>query len=589
MKTLYLYLFFFVYTLNCSSQNFQLKLTGVSEYENKVLDSLNYLKNHKNIKSINDEIAATTDKLLKIGYIENQLIENKKGNDSIYIAKFSLGERLNSIHIYIGKNTFSTPKTSRFSKVEEKKTKRDFNNTTIRNLIGLDEKKDTLVLPFTEVETFLNKSMQKLEQQGFAFARLKLDNIKKNNKIIYSELKFELNNPRELNSIIVKYTDNNKKNSFPKGHLAQINRKYRNSTFNKNVVHNIYEDFEKFRFVSQVKYPEILFTKDSTKTYVYLDKRKSNVFDGIIGFSNTKNNKIRFNGYLDLTLENTLKAGEQFSLYWKSDGNNQKTFTTGIQIPYLFKSPFGLKASINIFKQDSVFQNTKTGIDLGYYIDYNTRIYLGYQATESSDIQNSNNKTLSDYKNSYITSNFDFLKFDTNNSNFPIKSKLSISLGIGERTTNELAFSPGVVKQKYINIQAMHNFYLNPKNGININYHNYLLKSDTYIINELFRFGGINSIRGFSENNFQANFMTSIQSEYRYILSSSLYLHSILDYCYFKDNSLNNKGNLVGIGLGLGLNTKTGLLKFAFANSINKNQAVKSFNTIIHISYNVEF
>ena len=52
---------------------------------------------------------------------------------------------------------------------------------------------------------------------------------------------------------------------------------------------------------------------------------------------------------------------------------------------------------------------------------------------------------------------------------------------------------------------------------------------------------------------------------------------------------LNNKGNLVGIGLGLGLNTKTGLLKFAFANGIDKNQAAKSYNTIIHISYNVEF
>jgi outer membrane protein assembly factor BamA len=85
---------------------------------------------------------------------------------------------------------------------------------------------------------------------------------------------------------------------------------------------------------------------------VYLEKRKSNTFDGFIGFTNTESAKLVFNGYLDLTLENALKAGEQFSLNWKSDGNNQKTFKASIDLPYLFKSPVGLKAQIYIFKQD---------------------------------------------------------------------------------------------------------------------------------------------------------------------------------------------------------------------------------------------
>ncbi|WP_232758726.1 hypothetical protein [Flavobacterium sp. ALD4] len=46
-----------------------------------------------------------------------------------------------------------------------------------------------------------------------------------------------------------------------------------------------------------------------------MEKRKSNTFDGFIGFNNNENKKITFNGYLDVTLENTLQVGEQFSLY----------------------------------------------------------------------------------------------------------------------------------------------------------------------------------------------------------------------------------------------------------------------------------
>ena len=140
---------------------------------------------------------------------------------------------------------------------------------------------------------------------------------------------------------------------------------------------------------------------------------------------------------------------------------------------------------------------------------------------------------------------------------------------------------------------AMHNFYLNKKNSINIKTQNYYLKSEKYIINELFRFGGINSIRGFEENSLQANFLSTILTEYRYAISPSLYLHSILDYGIFQDKTKTQrnveKENLFSLGLGLGLQTKNGLLKLAFANGTNNNINLTFYNTIINISYNVKF
>ncbi len=509
-----------------------------------------------------NETLLTSEKLSKIGFIENQILKTHKENDSSYVTKFSLGQRINSIHIYIGRNP------------------------DIINLLSLNKTKDSISIPYNEIESFLNQTLIKLEQKGFALAKLKLANIQKKKETLYADLQFKTGQQRQLNSIVVKFAESNKKNDFPEGHLNQINRKYSNNPFNQDIVRKIHDDFEKFRFVNQIKYPEILFTKDTTKVYVYLEKRKSNTFDGFIGFSNNKNNKLVFNGYLDLTLENALKAGEQFSLNWKSDGNNQKTFKAGIDLPYLFKSPIGLKAQIHIFKQDSIFQNTKTSIDLGYFVDYNTRIYLGYQSTESSDIQNTNNTTISDYKNSFLTSNLEYTKLDYENSTFPKKTSISLTMGIGKRTTTGLT---GTNKQTYININAKHNFYLNKKNCININYQNFFLKSDTYIINELYRFGGMNSIRGFTENSLQANFMTALITEYRYIISQDLFIHSILDYGYYKDSSTKSEGNLLGFGFGTGIKTKNGHLKLTFANAKTESQEIKFYNTITAISYNIEF
>lgn len=594
MKLIPLFVLLFTFGINSYSQNFQLKIIGSSSLENKVIDSINYNPVHLNAKNIVDEINAVSNQLSKMGYIENQILENSNKNDSSYIAKFSLGEKINFMYIYIGKKilTPTHPHPSPLTRRGRKKgegadTEKD--NNIIKNMIVFDKNKDTLALAYTEIESFLNSTLQKLEQNGFAFAKLKLTNITRKKNSLYAELEFESGQQRQLNSIVVKFEESNKKNSFPEVHLKQINRKYKNNTFNQEIIRKIQDDFEKFGFVRQIKNPEILFTKDTTKVYVYLEKRNSNSFDGFIGFANNESDKLTFNGYLDLSLENTIKAGEQFSLYWKSDGNNQKTFKSSFDLPYIFKTPIGLKAQINIFKQDSIFQNTKTAINLGYLIDYDKRFYLGFQSTESSDIQNTNNSNISDYTNSFLTANLEYSQQDYSNYTFPKITIISINLGQGSRKTTNLTETVGTSKQTYFNINAMHNFYLNSKNSININYQNYFLKSDNYIINEMYRFGGTKSIRGFAENSLQANFMLAVISEYRYIVSPDLYLHSILDYGYYEDNSSSNKENLLGIGIGMGLRTKNGLLKLAFSNGKNEDQKIKFSNTILFLNYYIEF
>lgn len=569
MKSLLIFFVFINFGLSCSAQNFQLRIIGSFETETKTIDSIHYISKHKNLKSLNDEINTMCEKLSEIGYIENFIVENIKEGDSSYTSKISLGVRIKYIHIYIGRNI------------------------ELKELLTTNTKSDTIVIPYKEAEVFLNTAIQKSEQKGFSLAKLKLSNILNKNETIFADLIFQTDKQRTLNSIVIITAENERKTNLPKGHLEQINKKYLNKTFNKEILKQINDDFEKFGFVKQIKYPEILFTEDTTKAYVYLEKRKSNIFDGFIGFSNNENKKIAFNGYLDITLENTLHTGELFSLYWKNDGSKQKSFKANLELPYMFKSPIGLKAQINIFKQDSTYQNTKTAIDLGYFINYNTRIYLGYQSTESSDIQNRNSTQISDYKNLFATLNFEYTKNNNTNLLFTKKSVISLHTGFGKRDPNNQAKEIGLNKQFYIDLMAMHNFYLNKKNSINIKTQNYYLKSEKYIINELFRFGGINSIRGFEENSLQANFLTTILTEYRYILTPSLYVNSILDYGFYQDETIvqktTQKENLLSVGLGLGLQTKNGLFKLALANGSTSNNGSNSHKTIIHICYNVKF
>ncbi|WP_223708140.1 hypothetical protein [Flavobacterium potami] len=540
-------------------------IKGTNEKQNQTIDSIHYNKVHKNLKSLYNEVTSVSNTLTKQGYIDIITLQNNQINDSTFTSIFDLKSKIKTIHIYIGTNS-----------------------------IFFDSKKntnDSIKIPYSELETFLNQEIQNKEKDGFAFSKIRLKNIKRRNSIIYADLILDSEKKRNLNSIILNHSES--KDFFPKGALKQLNKKYIDKTFNQEIIKSLFNDINSFEFVSQTKYPEILFTTDSTKVFTYIEKRKANTFDGYIGFSNDENKKLNLNGYLDILLVNTLRAGEKFSLYWKSDGNQQKTFNTKIEIPYLFQSPIGIKAQLNIFKQDSTFQNTKTEINLGYYLNYNSKLYLGYQSTESSDIQNINNSILSDFNNSYLTTTYDYQKSDFENTIFGNKAYIASSIGFGNRTTNNNPESAGKSSQFFANINLKYNFELNPKNFININSQNFFLKSKNYISNELFRFGGINSIRGFLENSLQANFTSMILTEYRYLLSKNLYINSILDYALYQDLTSSSNPNqikkLIGIGFGTTVYTANGILKINLTNGAENTADLQLYNTIVNICYNVKF
>lgn len=545
-------LFFFIQF--SFSQQFEMLVEGKSILETKKIDSIGYVKKHKTVASILEEQKSLEQKLQYKGYFQNELLLQTKLNDSVFYFKYHLKNQVHFVQIYIG-----------------------INSDDEKELLNLEN--DSIKLSIEEVESFMLSKISLLEKKGYSLAKLKLSDYNQVDDYLEAKLVLDLNQKRTLTNIIIEGYD-----KFPSGIKKAILKKAKRVEFNQDNVSNIFKDFNEMRFVTQTKYPEILFTNDSTKVYVYLEKAKPNKFDGFIGFANDENSNLRFNGYLDLQLQNILNSGEKLNLFWKNDGQQQSSFNLGTEIPYMFKSPFGIKADLLIFKQDSTFQNTKTDLNLGYYYKYNSKLFIGYQQTTSVDIQNTNSFSINDFTNTFITTSYDFIDFNSDDFIFPEKTNFNLKLGTGNRT-----ISTAKTNQFFGQATFSHNLYLNEKNIINIKNESFYLQSDNYVINELYRFGGINSIRGFSENSLQANLYSGILTEYRYLLAPSIYVHSIIDYGYFQDKTANLSDSLLGLGFGFGLFTKNGLFNFIYANGSTNEQSIKLSNSIVHVSFKTYF
>lgn len=550
-NSVYLYSVFLFFCAAANAQTFTVLATGKNEQEQAALDSIGYTQTHRNLESIKKEGDLLLENLQKKGYLEATYEFTQPSTDSVYRFLFELRACTKFAHLNI---------------------------KGVEHLFALQDNpvlNDTLVIPYSQLNARLSYGLKLLEAKGESLAKLQLTKISKHKNYLAAQVAYFPEKSRTLDALVIKGNTN-----FPKGYLKSLSKLYRKSPFNQVLVNRLKKEFDSYPFCTQIKSPEIQFTTDSTSLYIYVQKRNANTFDGFIGFSNSETKNITLSGYVDVLLQNILNTGESVSITWKSNGNLQKSFAGQVELPYLFNSPLALKAQLQLFKQDSTFQNTKTALHLGYLFRFHKRLYLGYQSAESSDIQNTNSGLVADFKNYFTSLSYDYVNNTGSDLFFTEKTKLKIEYGTGSRTT----FAKKN-KQYYISSVLKQDWQLNDKNHLILKNESYFLQSESYLVNELARFGGINSLVGFNENSLQANFYSITRTEYRCKLSPSLYWSALVDYGLYQDQTSASKSSTIaGLGTGIKLATKTGLLNLFYGVGSTKNQTFNSKNALIHVS-----
>ncbi|MEH1008663.1 MULTISPECIES: POTRA domain-containing protein [unclassified Winogradskyella] len=542
-----------------TSQSINLKVIGENEVSTATIDSLGYQKSFNNYKNLEIEIQNLKIKLTKRGYIDTSIESITKQNDSLFKAQLITGKRINRIRIYYPS---------------------DF-NTEYLNLIHQSKDNNYFELRITELETYLKNLNSTIAEQGDPFSTLQLINISKlASDLISADLKIVTNQKRRIDKIIVKGYE-----KFPKSYLKRFLKLRTGKSFNLNAIKEKIELLNDLRFANKIKDPEVLFTQDSTTLYIYVEKTKTNNFDGFLGFGTNENtNKIEFDGYLDLRLINNLNYGETLNLFYKSDEIDQQTINVDADLPYLFSSPIGLQVGLNIFRKDSTFLTAKQYAKINYQINAQHKIGIGINTTNSTNLLDDDTDILNDYTSNYYTLHYNYTKPQFSDPLFPINFWLDASSGFGNRDNNL-----GTQKQSVFNIDAYKIFNLNNKNSFYARLNGATLISDDYLDNELFRFGGINSIRGFEENSLVANLYGVLSTEYRYRLSNDIYVHSVLDAAYFENRLTNSKEKLFGFGFGLGLLTNAGLFRLNYSSGKTENRQFKLSDSKIHISLTATF
>ena len=540
-----------LFTSNMFSQSIELK----SIYKNsasKKTDSTSILlfnKNKTSIKNITDSLIF---KLQKKGYLNILYTKPKKITDNTYYLNIVLNKKYT--HIKINHVT---------------KTKQD-------SLISISlSRKREQIITIESQEQYLNDYNNDLKEKGFPFNEVKLSKVILSKKdTLEAELTFITKKKRYIDQIIIKgYTD------FPKRIINQnINRK---KSYSENSINDIDKIISNIPFAKATKKTEILFKKDSTNVYLYLEKIKTNTADGLIGFNNSTNGKLELNGYINLKLQNNLNKAETFSLEYRNDNGDQTKLNTYIDLPYIWNSPIGLNTELEIQRRDSTYQRTSFTSGIFYKPNWKTSIGLNYKTTSSTATDAL--LGIEDFTKRGIEGSVSFIEYNTDvlmPENFYLKGTLGFSNRNGiEKTEKQLNFNATFLKLWHLTNRSK---FLNKITS-------YYLKSNDIQFNELYQFGGLGSIRGFNQNSIDSSFYTTIATEYRYRLNDQIYLHSILDIGVFENFNSKKLDKLYGFGGGIAILTQAGILNLSIANGRFEDAKVDLSSTVAHINLIINF
>ncbi|MGB5323177.1 POTRA domain-containing protein [Lutimonas sp.] len=504
--------------------------------------------------AIDHEINSFVQKIELMGYLGSRL-DSLVHRDSLWIAYIDPGSRVESIYI----DYHQVPQAI----LTQKELKRYSNELT-----------DTKILiPFSELSDFMQSLVDLFEKKGNSFVQFSLEQIELINNQASAVLVMNLNRQRRIDKVVIKGYEN-----FPKNYLDHELDLKIGSVFNKQKIESASRSVNNLTFAEEIKPPEILFTNDSTIVYLYLKKKKSNQFDGIIGFASKENDDgLEFNGYLDLAINNIFNSGETIALFWKNNGNNRQRFYIETEIPYLFNLPLTPKLNFELYRQDSTFSNTRAHVSLLYNMIGKGQIAAQLNAENSNDLSNGTSSGISSYSNLFYGISYIFKKLSSDPL-FPVTFNIDIGALAGTRKNEGQSTS-----QSKFHLSTHYLYAINTKNYVFVQNSSGILNSDDYFENELFRIGGIYNLRGVNEESIFASAFTVFNLEYRFKPNISSYFYTITDFSYAENNLTQTNTNVVSFGLGYAFQTKAGILNLSYALGKFDKEPVSFDNSKIHI------
>ncbi|MBD0255748.1 MAG: BamA/TamA family outer membrane protein, partial [Cytophagales bacterium] len=282
-------------------------------------------------------------------------------------------------------------------------------------------------------------------------------------------------------------------------------------------------------YVSVRQAYSVTLRNDRAYPVYYLDARRANAIDGLVGLqpNEQENNRLLVTGQLNLQLRNLLGSGKSFLLQWQQIRRASPRLDVTYEHPAFLRTPLTVRAHFQLLKEDTTFLNVNQQLGLAYPLQRGAlQSWVRLRSSRLGTVAAvSDSLALPDYGDTrLLTYGLGYEWQHLDDPFYPLRgASLSISAEAGNKTiarnpllkaelyegvpASSAQFSVQAEVKKFIALSRRATLLIGARGGKIINRHLFR--------NELFRLGGLTTLRGFNENFFFASEYGAGTLEYR--------------------------------------------------------------------------
>lgn len=443
------------------------------------------------------------------------------------------------------------------------------------------------LLSYPECKTAMNRIANYMDEIGYPFAQVYLDSTSVNTGILRTRL-----NVAQGPRVYIDTIEWDERLKVSSDLMQKIIGIKTGMFFSNHVMMDLESRISNIKFVEQLAVPTVTLYKNKALIRLYLKDKKVSSLDALLGLlPGTENNPgLKINGTFNGQFINSLRQGEALLINFQSLQNNSQSLTMDLSIPYLLQLPFSPFAHFNLYKRDSLFLDVKSEVGAAWTLGKHGSFKALLGSFSSSLLKPDlalirSTRTLPpalDINSNYLGGSIQYSLLDddlnpksgtvmkafVNGSSRNIRTNPSILTLRDERDTT-YSFSglyTGLVKKGYALEWGIQFSKFSPTGRFTTWYSHvqWGLKnaSQGLQLNELYRIGGHQLMRGFDEQSILAKNYLIWVNEYRLITGARSYIHvhtdlgSILAF----SNSSYHRNIYWSFGAGMVFNTSLGLL-----------------------------
>ena len=440
----------------------------------------------------------------------------------------------------------------------------------------------------------LASTMRKIENtylnNGFPFVQLKLVDHSWDESTLKATLEIDHGNYYSWTKINVKGDS-----TISPKYISNVLNIRVGDPFSDKEVNQISSRINQVAFIKEIKPSELLFTKEGVELFIYLESVPISSANGIIGFQpDATTQKLSLTGEIHLKLLDVLHRGELLDIQWQSIRSQTQSLEAKLNYPFLFNTSFGLDGTFNLYKRDSSFLELNSTAGVQYFLKKGNFLKVFYNNISSNVLSGGgNNPSFSNlgsvksnnYGLSYTHRQIDYLPNPSRGINFLIegtmgtrKAQVTDSSEIERSTTYRGKiigeFFIPIFKRHVIRLASNTEFYF----------------ADKIYENEVYRYGGLSSQRGFNEDALFATTKSTATVEYRFLLDKNSHVFAFYDMSWYENNAKTYYNDSpFGFGVGFAFSTNFGVFSISYALGKEFSNPILFRNSKVHFGYIVYF